>query len=78
MNQRRVAITGLGLVSPYGGDLAGFFARLSAGDDLPLVDPFPDQDSARLWLLAQADALLMRPAHDPARKAGEKVQFLML
>lgn len=53
-------------------------ARLSAGDDLPLVDPFPDQDSARLWLLAQADALLMRPAHDPARKAGEKVQFLML
>jgi molybdopterin molybdotransferase len=48
-------------------------ARLSAGDDLPLVDPFPDQDSARLWLLAQADALLMRPAHDPARKAGEKV-----
>jgi 3-oxoacyl-[acyl-carrier-protein] synthase II len=44
MNQRRVAITGLGLVSPYGGDLADFFARLSAGesavrylltDDLP-------------------------------------------
>lgn len=44
MNQRRVAITGLGLVSPYGGDLADFFVRLSAGesairylltDDLP-------------------------------------------
>jgi len=44
MSQRRVAITGLGLVSPYGGDLADFFARLSAGesairylltDDLP-------------------------------------------
>ena len=32
MNQRRVAITGLGLVSPYGGDLADFFARLSAGE----------------------------------------------
>ena len=32
MNRRRVAITGLGLVSPYGGNLAGFFARLCAGD----------------------------------------------
>ncbi|UCV03667.1 beta-ketoacyl-[acyl-carrier-protein] synthase family protein [Dechloromonas denitrificans] len=32
MNQRRVAITGLGLVSPYGGDLPDFFARLLAGE----------------------------------------------
>jgi 3-oxoacyl-[acyl-carrier-protein] synthase II len=32
MNPRRVAITGLGLVSPYGGDLADFFTRLSAGE----------------------------------------------
>ncbi len=32
MNQRRVAITGLGLVSPYGGDLQDFFARLLAGE----------------------------------------------
>lgn len=44
MGRRRVAITGLGLVSPYGGDLPDFFARLLAGesairhlltDDLP-------------------------------------------
>lgn len=44
MSQRRVAITGLGLVSPYGGDLGDFFTRLCAGesavrhlltDDLP-------------------------------------------
>lgn len=44
MSQRRVAITGLGLVSPYGGDLDDYFARLCAGesavrhlltDDLP-------------------------------------------
>jgi 3-oxoacyl-[acyl-carrier-protein] synthase II len=44
MSRRRVAITGLGLVSPYGGDLADFFTRLCAGesavrhlitDDLP-------------------------------------------
>jgi len=31
MSQRRVAITGLGLVSPYGGDLPDFFSRLCAG-----------------------------------------------
>ena len=44
MKQRRVAITGLGLISPYGGDLPDFFSRLLAGesavhflqtDDLP-------------------------------------------
>jgi 3-oxoacyl-[acyl-carrier-protein] synthase II len=51
MLQRRVAITGLGLVSPYGGDLEDFFRRLAAGesavrhlvtDDLPrpLSTPF--------------------------------------
>jgi 3-oxoacyl-[acyl-carrier-protein] synthase II len=32
MTQRRVAITGLGMVSPYGGDLQDFFARLLAGE----------------------------------------------
>lgn len=32
MKQRRVAITGLGMVSPYGGDLADFFARLLAAE----------------------------------------------
>ena len=32
MNQRRVAITGLGLVSPFGGDLPDFFTRLLAGE----------------------------------------------
>ena len=32
MNQRRVAITGLGVVSPFGGDLQDFFARLLAGE----------------------------------------------
>ncbi len=32
MQQRRVAVTGLGLVSPFGGDLEDFFARLLAGE----------------------------------------------
>ena len=51
MSQRRVAITGLGIISPYGGDLPDFFARLLAGesavhflhtDDIPrpLAIPF--------------------------------------
>lgn len=66
MNQRRVAVTGLGMVSPFGGDLADFFARLLAGesavrflhtDDIPrpLNIPFvscPDFD---------VDAVLGRP-----------------
>ncbi|TWI29687.1 molybdopterin molybdotransferase MoeA [Paracoccus sulfuroxidans] len=53
-------------------------AALTEAAPLPRLDPFPDQDSARLWLLAEADALLMRPAHDPARKAGETVKFIRL
>ncbi|SIQ30027.1 molybdopterin molybdochelatase [Paracoccus thiocyanatus] len=53
-------------------------ARLAAGDALPLIEPFDDQDSARLWVLAEADALLVRPAHDPARKAGERMSYLPL
>ncbi|HXE37471.1 MAG TPA: beta-ketoacyl-[acyl-carrier-protein] synthase family protein [Azonexus sp.] len=66
MVQRRVAITGLGLVSPYGGDLPDFFEHLLAGesavhflrtDDIPrpLTIPFvscPGFD---------ADAVLGRP-----------------
>ena len=47
------------------------------GADL-VVTPFGDQDSARLGLLAEADALLIRPAADPARKAGDRVQFISL
>lgn len=53
-------------------------ATLSQGDDLPCITPFEDQDSARLSLMSQADALLARPAHDPARKPGEIVSFLPL
>lgn len=52
-------------------------ARLTPGDT-PRIEPFADQDSARLWVLADADALLVRPAHDPARRAGERVLFLPL
>lgn len=51
-------------------------ARLDPGDDLPVVTPHPDQDSARLRLLAESEALLVRPPGDPARAAGEVVDIL--
>lgn len=43
-----------------------------------LIRPFDDQDSARLGLLAQADALLIRPPEDPARPAGHPVRYIAL
>lgn len=66
MSQRRVAITGLGLVSPYGGDLADFFSRLLAGesavrhlltDDLPRPLSIPFVSCPAF----DADAALGRP-----------------
>jgi 3-oxoacyl-[acyl-carrier-protein] synthase II len=66
MTQRRVAITGLGLVSPFGGNLADFFARLLTGesavrflqtDDLPRPLNMPFVDCAGF----DAEATLGRP-----------------
>nr|WP_111297926.1 molybdopterin molybdotransferase MoeA [Paracoccus saliphilus] len=53
-------------------------AALSCGGDLPLIDPYADQDSARLSLMSQADALLVRPPRDPARRAGDLVEYIAL
>lgn len=53
-------------------------ARLRPGPDLPVAEPFEDQDSARLALLSQADVLMIRPAHDQPRRAGELVECLPL
>ena len=53
-------------------------ARLTAGPALPLVTPFAHQDSALLRILTEADALLIRPAGDPARAAGHEVDVLPL
>ena len=36
------------------------------------------QDSSLLTVLSDADALLIRPPHDPARKAGERVRYINL
>lgn len=53
-------------------------ATLAPGADLPLIQPVADQDSARLRLLSDADALLIRPINDPPRSAGEVVEYIAL
>ena len=44
--------------------------------DLPLATPFKVQDSSMLSVLARADGLLVRPAHDPGRPAGSGVNVI--
>lgn len=53
-------------------------ARLEAGDDLPRVTPFGEQDSSMLSFLSEADALLVQPAHAPAQPAGTVVEVVVL
>lgn len=47
-------------------------ARLSATG----IAPFDRQDSALLSVLTAADALLIRPVNDAARKAGALVDYI--
>jgi molybdopterin molybdotransferase len=49
-----------------------------ARDGAQSVEPHPVQDSSMLSVLAWSDALLVRPAHDAARKAGDTVQIIDL
>jgi molybdopterin molybdotransferase len=65
-------------VGPNGPRTHYMRARLSAGPALPLVTPFERQDSALLRILTEADALLIRPLGDPARTAGDEVDYLPL
>ncbi|NHF72243.1 molybdopterin molybdotransferase MoeA [Paracoccus xiamenensis] len=69
------------LTAPLGpeGDRQHYLrATLAEADGYPQLTPLADQDSARLGLLAQADALLVRPAGDPPREAGDTVAFIAL
>lgn len=43
-----------------------------------VVRPFSRQDSSMMSRLAAADCLIVRPAHDPSRKAGDAVRVLCL
>src|SRR5262245_3809795 len=49
-----------------------------AADGTLIVEPHTIQDSSMLSVLAWSNALLVRPAHDPARKAGDVVQVIDL
>jgi molybdopterin molybdotransferase len=49
-----------------------------AADGTVAVEPHRIQDSSMLSVLAASDALLVRPPHDPARKAGDIVQVIDL
>ncbi|HYR64545.1 MAG TPA: gephyrin-like molybdotransferase Glp [Reyranella sp.] len=49
-----------------------------AADGSLTVEPHPVQDSSMLSVLAWSSGLLVRPPHDPARKAGEVVQVIDL
>lgn len=51
-------------------------ARLIPGPGLPGILAFERQDSSLLSVLAEADALLIRPVGDIARAAGEEVSYL--
>jgi molybdopterin molybdotransferase len=53
-------------------------ARLSrdASTGAMTVEPHKIQDSSMLSVMAWADGLLVRPAHDPARDAGDTVQVI--
>lgn len=54
-------------------------SRLGRNADGSLtVDPHPVQDSSMLSVLAACDGLMIRPPHDPARKAGDIVQVVDL
>lgn len=53
------------------------YLRASLAPDLT-VTPFPKQDSGMVSSLAIANALLQRPAHAPAAKAGDLVQVIKL
>lgn len=66
MAKRRVAITGLGLVSPFGGDTADFFARLSRGESC--IRHYATDDKPRALSMAAVrcvdfdpDAVLGKP-----------------
>ena len=75
--QPRLAVLAADL--PANGPRAHYMrARLTEGEGLPLIAPFDRQDSALLSILGEANALLIRPIGDGARRAGERVSYLPL
>jgi len=44
--------------------------------DMPEIVPFDRQDSSLLSILSRANGLIVRPIGDPARTAGELVEYV--
>ena len=65
----------LGAALPAAGDRAEFVRAHLDGDSLV---PVAEQDSSALVALARADALIERPAGEPAAEAGELVRAYWL
>ncbi|MCB2136487.1 MAG: molybdopterin molybdotransferase MoeA [Rhodobacteraceae bacterium] len=53
-------------------------ARLETVDGVARIYPFDRQDSALLSVLAEANALLIRPVNDPAQTIGAAVRYIPL
>jgi molybdopterin molybdotransferase len=53
-------------------------ATLAAGDGLPVATPFAKQDSSLVSVLAAAQCLVRRPAHQAAMQAGDPCQIIRL
>lgn len=53
-------------------------ARLTNEDGRTVATPFPVQDSSMIRVLAEADALILRPPHAPAAAAGEACRIVRL
>jgi molybdopterin molybdotransferase len=47
-------------------------------DAPPLAAPFPRQDSSMMRMLAGAECLIVRPAEDPAKAAGDPCRIIRL
>lgn len=58
--------------------LRATLSNAPAPDSLPVVTPFASQDSAQLHILAQSQALIIRPPHAPAAAAGSPCQIVRL
>ncbi|MCV2868578.1 molybdopterin molybdotransferase MoeA [Defluviimonas sp. WL0002] len=63
-------------VDPNGPRAHYMRAVVTPRDGMPEIRALPRQDSALLSVLAQANALLIRPVGDPARASGETVDYI--
>ena len=67
----------LGTALPANGPRAHYMrARVAAADGGWRCTPFARQDSSLVSILAEANALLVRPPNDPARTASDPIEFV--